>query len=359
KPESKYRTEFVKGILKDKDLGLTYEEIDLEDNTQNETLSHIAFNIKNVEQVIKEEMRLLYVALTRAKNKLSVVGKAKITDDLSPCENAFDIENCNNYLKLILGVLSKEQIKKLLSKQATVKFKESQFNYYVYDDCDIPVYEYKDDKKQNLSFDKNNFEKISNFEYSDLEAVNTRLKNTVTALQEENDEFVFDFSKFYKKEEIVEDEDNDSPLEKGNAYHNIMRHSHLDINNLENLKLMSDFKMVKEEEIVNCINIMSKLGKDRKIYEEKMFLMNVAKDKVKESTTNQKVLIQGVVDIILEGDNDIIVVDYKTTKGSDKFLRDKYSVQLSLYALAVEDFFKKPVSKKYVYSFCKNKLIEV
>jgi ATP-dependent helicase/nuclease subunit A len=104
---------------------------------------------------------------------------------------------------------------------------------------------------------------------------------------------------------------------------------------------------------------MSKLGKDRKIYEEKMFLMNVAKDKVKESTTNQKVLIQGVVDLILEGDKDIIVVDYKTTKGSDKFLKEKYSVQLSLYALAVEDFFKKPVSKKYVYSFCKNKLIEV
>ena len=28
-------------------------------------------------------------------------------------------------------------------------------------------------------------------------------------MQEENDEFVFDFSKFYKKEEIMEDEDNE------------------------------------------------------------------------------------------------------------------------------------------------------
>ncbi|MBQ7307555.1 MAG: UvrD-helicase domain-containing protein [Clostridia bacterium] len=353
KPERKYKTDSSTGVLKDKDLGLAIEETNLEDNTISETLSHIAFKIKSLEQIAKEEMRLLYVALTRAKNKLCVVGEGSLSS-LKSFESDFEISNTTNYFNLMLRVLEPTQLEKLMDKDVVVKFKQSKFEFFRYNLEDIPVYADLKEKIKEKDLDIQSFLKISNFEYLDKEAMNTRLKNTVTALQEENDEFVLDFSKLY-----VEEENEDSPLEKGNAYHNIMKESNLDINNLEKLKLMPEFLKVNEQEIVNCVLIMNKLSKDRKIYPEKMFLMNVEKNLVKQSTSNQKVLIQGIVDLILEGKDDIILVDYKTTKGSDKFLKEKYNVQLSLYAMALEDFYKKPVSKKYIYSFFKNKLIEL
>lgn len=355
KPQRQYLNEAGKGILKDKDLGLALEETDLEDNSFKETLSHIAFKIKAKEQNSKEEMRLLYVALTRAKNKLLVIGKADIKK-LKTFENDFEILNADSYLKLMLNVLSDNQILSLKDGKTVVKFEDSKFEFYRYLPDELQVFDgQEDDDKFNLQLNKNRFSVIKNFEYQDLEAVNTRLKNTVTALQEENDEFVFDFS----KQNYDEESNEITPLEKGNSYHSIMKESNLDIGNLEKLRAMPEFKNVNEQEIITAISIMSEKAKNRKILAEKMFLMNIEKNLVKASLTSEKILIQGVVDLILEGENDLILVDYKTTKGSEQMLKNKYKTQLDLYATALENYYQKPVLKKYIYSFFKNKLIEI
>ena len=59
------------------------------------------------------------------------------------------------------------------------------------------------------------------------------------------------------------------------------------------------------------------------------------------------------------GEKDLILVDYKTTKGGEKYLREKYKKQLDLYQIALECFYRKPVVKKYIYSFFRGRLIEV
>lgn len=344
-------------ILKDKDLGIALKETDIEDNTEEDTLSRIALKIKIAEQSIKEEMRLLYVALTRAKYKLIVLGKGNL-DKLDNYETFYEVKNSNSYFNLMLKSLKKESISALQNGKALVNYANSPFFYISYIPENIAKVEQKDNLDEyDEEYNEQKLKEILDFSYCDIEATTTRLKNTVTALQEEDDTTNIDFS--VSKTNIDNNEEQISALERGNSYHFIMKESNLDIQNLDKLKQLPDFKNVEEDKIVKCILTMSELAKNRKIISEKMFLMNVPKSKVKEnSKTDTKILIQGIADLILEGENDILLIDYKTTKGSNSFLKEKYRTQLSLYALAVSQYYNKPVKCKYIYSFSNNCLIE-
>ena len=64
-------------ILLDQDLGFGMQYINAERHIEFKTLAKKALAIKAKEEAISEEMRVLYVALTRAKEKLIVVGRQK------------------------------------------------------------------------------------------------------------------------------------------------------------------------------------------------------------------------------------------------------------------------------------------
>ena len=64
-------------ILMHQDLGFGMQFIDFERKLQYSTLSKEAIKIKMKEEVLSEEMRLLYVALTRSREKLIITGVEK------------------------------------------------------------------------------------------------------------------------------------------------------------------------------------------------------------------------------------------------------------------------------------------
>ena len=66
-------------ILFDRDLGVGMRHVDPEYLTRSETLGELAITQTIRNKTIAEELRLLYVATTRAKEKLIVVGSAKMT----------------------------------------------------------------------------------------------------------------------------------------------------------------------------------------------------------------------------------------------------------------------------------------
>ena len=74
-----------------------------------------------------------------------------------------------------------------------------------------------------------------------------------------------------------------------------------------------------------------------------------------ERILNEKVLVQGVVDAVFENENgELILVDYKTDKVTEKnykeLLTERYTSQLSYYKRAIELIFEKPLSKVLIYS---------
>ena len=95
----------------------------------------------------------------------------------------------------------------------------------------------------------------------------------------------------------------------------------------------------------------------KKLHKEAEFMMYVPYSQVVNSNVDDKVLIQGVCDLIIEREKTIDIVDYKFSNLNILTLKEKYAEQLSLYNLAVENAFKKPVEHTYLYSIKTGELI--
>ena len=66
--------------------------------------------------------------------------------------------------------------------------------------------------------------------------------------------------------------------------------------------------------------------------------------------SEERVLVQGVIDLLVEKEDGYVVVDFKTGGGDAETLKDRYRKQLELYAKGVETILKKPVRRKVIYS---------
>ena len=71
-------------------------------------------------------------------------------------------------------------------------------------------------------------------------------------------------------------------------------------------------------------------------------------------------MIKGIVDLMFEEDDGIVIVDYKSDRGvSLEMLKERYSVQLLLYKAAIELTTGKKVKEALLYSFEKRAHIAV
>ncbi|MDS1029492.1 helicase-exonuclease AddAB subunit AddA [Bacillota bacterium LX-D] len=81
---------------------------------------------------------------------------------------------------------------------------------------------------------------------------------------------------------------------------------------------------------------------------------------LKESS--ETILLQGVIDCLWEENGEIVIVDYKTdwvVEAELDKLVTKYRIQLNAYARAVETIWRKKVKQKYLYFFELNKAVEI
>ncbi len=90
-----------------------------------------------------------------------------------------------------------------------------------------------------------------------------------------------------------------------------------------------------------------------KVYREYRFLTRINAHEFNGNISadlNEYSLVQGVADCVIENENDIYIIDYKTDLiNSESKFREEYKKQLSLYSEALCAIFKKPVTKKRLY----------
>lgn len=76
----------------------------------------------------------------------------------------------------------------------------------------------------------------------------------------------------------------------------------------------------------------------------------------RDSDVTEPVLLQGVADAFILEDDGIILLDYKTDRvRTADILRQRYSLQLQLYADALSEITGRPVKEKLLYSFALGK----
>lgn len=74
----------------------------------------------------------------------------------------------------------------------------------------------------------------------------------------------------------------------------------------------------------------------------------------------ERIFVQGVVDVLFAEADGWVLVDYKTDRGkSEAELAALYRVQLALYAQAVERILQQPVKEKYIYAFEGSRVVSI
>ncbi|HLQ71858.1 MAG TPA: PD-(D/E)XK nuclease family protein, partial [Bacillota bacterium] len=105
------------------------------------------------------------------------------------------------------------------------------------------------------------------------------------------------------------------------------------------------------------------------IYREVPFSLTLSAKEVYpawENETDESVLVQGVIDCVVPGENGWIILDYKTdavheelTATLKRKLSDRYQTQIDLYKYAIETIWKEPVEEAYLYYFHKQLLLKM
>lgn len=99
---------------------------------------------------------------------------------------------------------------------------------------------------------------------------------------------------------------------------------------------------------------MQEAARQGKLYKEKPFVMGKpARECLEESDSREMILIQGIIDVFFEEEDGIVLLDYKTDSvKTGKELAQRYRTQMELYQEAVERALGKAVKEKVLYSFC-------
>ena len=391
-------------ILLHQKIGIGVKYIDYDKQIKYDTISKLALREKLLEENLSEEMRILYVALTRAKEKIYVTGikkdfeknKEKMSDlvDIYKKENGkinpILIKKYKNYIDWILLVYmyNFENTKEIM-KVNTLKRREILKDLKTEEEEKIDIFKLLEENSKNVTDEeilelKNKL--IFEYKFKGLSDIPTKesvtnivhknvgkevnLINDEEPLEadedfEEENEITFPKPKFL----IGTEEEKISSAKRGTLIHLCMknlqfgREYNLDdvkelINDLEARKIITD----KDKESINPwvilkftkSNIWKELKEAKEYHKEEPFYINIPANEVIESTLDENILVQGIIDLYyVTKDDELVLLDYKTdfiNEGEEQILIDRHKPQLMLYKRALESGINKKVDKIYIYS---------
>lgn len=337
-----------------------------------------------------EEMRVLYVALTRAKENLVMVtsvpnpekGLAKVAVECGIGEraNPFAVLRMNNFSDLVLTALMRHPAADKLRKLSGV---------------DVPIFLSEKDRfklkvvvsdSESFMTESANEQKIAakpvffnevqaRLDYSDPRSV----LSSVPAKRAASDgsERGINREYFASSRPAFMSSGGLTPAQRGTATHKFMQFSNYAAAraNIESeLARLVDGGFLSEDE-GKAVNIgaakrffMSPLAErifasDNVMREKKFASLFPAKFFYPELTgeaAEEKIVVQGIADCVFVEDGKLVIVDYKTDTGVDaEALLDRYSAQLEIYREALSQALGMPVKETLLYSFFMNSTVKV
>ena len=397
-------------VLLHQDMGIGAKYIDYDMQIKYDTLSKQAIKNKILLETLSEEMRILYVALTRAKEKLFITGIVKdIKKELE--KMASNIERYGKENDKINSILIKKYRKYLDWILLVYQYEEN----YCKDKVDLNIYKKKEllnsfkklDNKEidvikeleNTTKDINKEElnrisNILNYEYPNILDTVIPTKTSVTNIKKMQNENVIevlqnrheDFNKNVEKEitfrkpEFLRNKQDEKITANmiGTLVHLCLQKLDekvdYNIDKLEELLEELVAKKIittKEKEAIDLDKVLgftkSKIWEELKtakvIEKEKPFYINIPAKSIYNKDTNENILVQGIIDLYyIDKDGNLNLVDYKTDfveNGNEVELIRKYKSQLDLYKKALEQVYNKEVCNTYIYSVYLNKELEI
>ena len=395
-------------ILLHQDIGFGPTIMDTTKKIKYSSIAKDAIKLKMKQETLSEEQRILYVALTRAKEKLYITGRSKdftkYVQDKNKVLEMYESENIkldaklmkkvNSYLDWIMYVY-------LFNQGRTITLKGEQ--YKLSDIITLNVSNKKDllktlakeevveqiDLKEkigqilkNKSDEENKkseqaLKELLEWKYDYIVDTTLPTKSSVTKIKQEKiklEEILkgieseeVEYKKSYTPKFMQEDK-KISNAEKGTLVHlciqRLDERKDYELKDIQNmiLNLVEKEIITKNEADAIDVNLIyqytksqlfEELRQAKEVHKEQPFYINIpAKDVVSEAENSKKnILVQGIIDLYYIDKNDnLVLIDFKTDyisnepNAKEKIL-EKYKIQLEIYKTALEQALGRKVNK--------------
>ncbi|MBQ2661575.1 MAG: helicase-exonuclease AddAB subunit AddA [Clostridia bacterium] len=338
-------------LLTDGELGIGICPV--VNNTRLDTIYRRSILSKLHKKNIAERMRLLYVAMTRAKEQLILIGAvdnvqkrySEASKVLTPTRALY----AHSFLDWLM----------YLNIQPHIHMAQS----ISLSDNELDESEYKRFASQaSLSLPNDSISPFA-WTYPYIEATTIPAKISVSSLSDNP------VSKRTVPYFAVNTSAN-TALKKGTATHSVMELISIKLHTQESVKqelenlVLSGYMLKEDAESVNIASIVgffeSDIGKrlcaSKRVERELKFNHRISASSVldiKDGQSDEKILLQGMIDCAFIEDNEWVLIDYKTdyvAYPSEKFeAAKKHEKQLSLYEDALSTLTGIPVKEKYIY----------
>ena len=364
-------------ILLHPELGIGVKYIDYDMQITYDTLSKRAIKNKMKIETLSEEMRVLYVALTRAKEKIIITGftgnlerlilkaASKMGDDVLVSD--LYLKSCKSYLDMIMPSLLRHpalnELRCLSDVTPKTFITESKVSLKVLGASSINESEfYEKEKIVKEDFNLEWYKKISDFKYDGKGSVPKYL--SVSDIKHK--------TKYQRKPDFLDGKV--SSINKGTLYHLLLELLPVKRYTIKSLEeeideiiktgkiLESDKKIIRLEDIFSYLtsDIYENLLYSDKYYKEMPINFYIPSSYYDNSLKSGNILSSGVIDLLFITNDTYNIVDYKTDKVSSMDeLKDLYKIQLDLYEIALREKMNAKNVKKFIYSIYLGKFIEV
>lgn len=365
-------------VLCDKDLGLGLSKVDEDLRVQYPTFAKNAIVIKQRAEVISEELRVLYVAMTRAKDRLIMTySSPKVRKEVEELTQRMALSD-----PILLTSTADCPGRWVLMTAIANADNGWSINYTTAPEKRTLIHR-TDTKVSGIS--RETILKIKDavsFVYPHQIQTRTPSKQTATQLKgrykdvesAENSPSV-DHFRSWRRPVFAEHEL--SAIDYGNAMHAAMQYISFercldsDSVNKELNRLVAQKYLSKEQaSAVNPYQIAAffeteigvQLRKAEHVLREFKFSLLVENEQDFSENPAEKILLQGVVDCALITEKGIHIIDFKTDSVTDDSLlgtAEKYRTQLSAYSEALSRIYQLPVVESLLYFFKLNRFVRI
>lgn len=367
-------------VLVHPELGLGSKVTDSARKIEYPTVVRRAIEKRLNREMLSEEMRLLYVAMTRAREQLVLTACVrKVEERLEAAERLSQSAKIPGYLLmsasnpsqwLIPAALHSDAIRlRIAHLEEVSRTQETDTDFS--QGCGEELLHELD---ENLNWQ---------YPYADAELLPSKLTATELKLRAQTDPdavpLLPDTRKAARFEELDLDTSHLSAARRGTAMHLVLQH--IDFSKTSSLEDIREeierltrerFLLPEEARTVNPENIRaffessigSRILRARSCWREFRFsLLTDATSVLDTPAEGEKVLLQGVVDCLFEEDGKLIIVDYKTDHVSGeaemRSRAESYRIQLETYALAMARVFDMPVNERILFFLESNKALSI
>lgn len=356
------------------------------------TLPQMGIVASNSAESKAEEVRTLYVALTRAQNMLVITGAfsdlAKTlnttADSILPSringktDEAF-VQSSRSPASLLLATALLHPSCSSLRDYAGLNFEpdpaNGEIDVQVIDAHDLCSFKDTDAVTASAEYDAAELASLKErlmYEYphKGVNEIAAKQSASVIAHTQSGAEYYFTGVPMFMNS------GKPSGAARGTAVHKFMelcdfKQAHQDVS-AEILRLYEQGRLNKEEKDcidVNkvqsffCSPIYGRIENSDKLYREFEFMTEMPAYMIESGTEVDKsetIVIQGVVDCAFVENDEIVIVDYKTDRNkTEQQLKEQYGIQLKIYAYAMKEVLGLNVKQLYLYSFDLAKEINV